>query len=74
VVAPVHVRAIRAEKADGAASLGEIAAFLKLDIEAIAAKVKQEFAAEAKATIALKDVPKSLAEPQTKVSKESGAA
>lgn len=47
---------------------------LKSDIEAISAKVKREFAPEAKAKIALKDVPKSHPEPQTKVSKASEAA
>ena len=40
MVASVHVRAVPAEKAAGAATLGEIA------IEAISAKVKLELAAE----------------------------
>jgi ParB family chromosome partitioning protein len=56
--------------ADTAKALHDAAQFYKVDIEAIAAKVKQDFAAKEKA----KATQKATAKPQTKAAKKSTAA
>lgn len=53
MAASVHVRAIRAEKAADQPLLARFLPSYISDIEAISVKVKQEFAAEAKAKIEL---------------------
>jgi ParB family chromosome partitioning protein len=54
--------------------LNEAAALYKVDTDAIAAKVKQEFAAKDKAKAAKKDTPKPPAKPQAKTAKKQAAA
>ena len=54
--------------------LNEAAAFYKVDTDAIAAKVKQEFAAKDKARATKKDAPKPPAKQQTKAAKKKVAA
>ena len=54
--------------------LNEAAALYKVDTDAIAAKVKQEFAAKDKAKAAKKDAPKPPAKQQAKTAKKSAAA
>jgi ParB family chromosome partitioning protein len=54
--------------------LADAAAHYKVDTDAIAAKVKQEFAAKDKANAAKKDGPKPPAKQQTKVAKKKVAA
>jgi ParB family chromosome partitioning protein len=54
--------------------LNDAAAVYKVDTDAIAAKVKQEFAAKDKAKAAKKDAPKPPAKPQAKAAKKSAAA
>jgi ParB family chromosome partitioning protein len=54
--------------------LNEAAALYKVDTDAIAAKVKQEFAAKDKAKAAKKDAPKPSAKQQPKAAKKSVAA
>jgi ParB family chromosome partitioning protein len=54
--------------------LTDAAALYKVDTDAIAAKVKQEFAAKDKAKAAKKDAPKPPAKQQAKLVKKSAAA
>ena len=54
--------------------LNEAAALYKVDTDAIAAKVKQEFAAKDKAKAAKKDEPKPPAKTQAKTTKKRAAA
>ena len=54
--------------------LNEAAALYKVDTDAIAAKVKQEFAAKDKAKAAKKAAPKPPAKQQAKTAKKSAAA
>jgi ParB family chromosome partitioning protein len=54
--------------------LNDAAAFYKVDTDAIAAKVKQEFAAKDKAKPAKKAAPKPPAKQQAKTTKKSAAA
>ena len=54
--------------------LNEAATFYKVDTDAIAAKVKQEFAAKDKAKAAKKAEPKPPANQQTKAAKKKVAA
>ena len=54
--------------------LNEAAAVYKVDTDAIAAKVKQEFAAKDKAKSAKKAAPKPPARQQAKTAKKSAAA
>jgi ParB family transcriptional regulator, chromosome partitioning protein len=54
--------------------LNDAAAIYKVDTDAIAAKVKQEFAAKDKAKAAKKAEPKPPAKQQTKLAKKSAAA
>jgi ParB family transcriptional regulator, chromosome partitioning protein len=54
--------------------LNEAATFYKVDTDAIAANVKQEFAAKDKAKAAKKAAPKPVAKQQVKTAKKSAAA
>ena len=54
--------------------LNEAAAVYKVDTDAIAAKVKQEFAAKDKAKAAKKAEPKPSAKQRAKLAKKSAAA
>ena len=61
---------LAASKTSPVAVLRDAAAAYKVDTDAIATKVKQEFAAKAKAQVARRDVPK----PSAKVAKKAAAA
>jgi ParB family chromosome partitioning protein len=61
-------------QADTAKALGDAAHIYKVDIDAISAKVKQEFAAKEKAGAAKKAAPKPAAKVQSKPSKKTAAA
>jgi ParB family chromosome partitioning protein len=54
--------------------LNEAAALYKVDADAIAAKVKEEFAAKDKAKVAKKDAPKPPVKQHLKTAKKSAAA
>jgi ParB family chromosome partitioning protein len=60
-------------QADTVKALRDAAQNYKVDIDAISAKVKQEFAAKEKAGIAKKVGPKPSAKPQTKTAKRNAA-
>lgn len=59
---------------DAAKTLRDAAQAYKVDIDAISATVKQEFAAKEKAKSAKKPVPKGTTKPQTKAVKKTVAA
>ena len=61
-------------QADTAKVLREAAQTYKVDVDAISATVKQEFAAKDKGRGGMKSAPKPAAKPQPKAAKKSGAA
>jgi ParB family chromosome partitioning protein len=63
-----------ASRGNVAQALRDAATAYKADTDAIAAKVKQEFAAKEKAKTVKKDAPKSTAKAQSKTAKKAVAA